>query len=78
VSFDDTLQADDFRCYRVSDGEGGTEVHCTGLYKDSEGVIHSGGGKLSDFSTADQRAAIKAVSDAVAAVVAARDFNEVA
>jgi hypothetical protein len=77
VTFDNTLQADDFRCYRVDDGEGGTEVHVTGLYKDSEGQVHSGSAKLSDLSTADQRAAIKAVSDNLAAIVAARDFDEV-
>lgn len=82
ITFDETLQAQDLRFYRVNgtDEEGNptSEVHVTGLYEDSEGRVHSDADKLSECSTAEQRQAVKAISDFFAARIAAKHFDEVA
>ena len=80
--FDATLQADDLRFYRVTGtdeaGEPTSDVHCTGLFKDTEGRTYSDAAKLSECSTAAQRTAVKAISDFFAARIAAKHFEEVA
>ena len=80
-TFDPSLQAQDLRFYRIdgTDEEGNPTVSygVTGLYQDSEGRVYSEGGALGDFSTVEQRQAVKAISDALAAVLVAKHFEEV-
>lgn len=76
-TFDATVQAQDLRFYRTDDGEGGTEVHVTGLYEDSEGRVYSASRKLADCSDAAQRQAVKAISDVLAGDVVAAHMEDV-
>ena len=81
-TFDATLQAQDLRFYRVTgtdeSGDPTSEIHCTGLFEDTEGRVYSDAAKLSECSDSAQRAAVKAVSDFFAARIAAKHFDEVA